>query len=214
MSERVYQQKMLNSKSKVVMCNWKRGSGKTHAMVKKILTMEGNVLILTKGSNDDYAKIIHTTLMEMKKEDENIEKSIKRIFIRKYAITIEVDDRLINIVISNVSNTDHVRGLYFGYLIFDNYYPSEVEIYDTRYYKSSVKQVFIFGTFDDLEYISDKPDSDSTSISNMSNFIETQIKELMLEFSGMPKRENTVKTRNDILKQVAELVNIKSRMGV
>ena len=63
MSElRDYQKRMLKSKKKIVICNWKRGSGKTTAANRKIQELSykynDSVHILFIGANINDIKII------------------------------------------------------------------------------------------------------------------------------------------------------------
>ena len=61
MSEmRVYQDKMLNSKKEIVVCNWERGEGKTYSVFRKIIeNKNGKYLYISPFSSrilQDYFK--------------------------------------------------------------------------------------------------------------------------------------------------------------
>lgn len=199
-SEREYQQKLMKSKSKIVMCDWDRGKGKTHAIAnfinEKIDVNERiNILVVTRNPKET------SIILQDKIED--------MVDCNKYEVRgvgfekIMIDDRRGYIVatISITQNIENYRGAKFDYVLCDEYIPSSNQL--SIFYHSGAKQVCILGTFD-IDYITDKEEI------NEDEWIDNQIKELMQEFSSIPKVDNTTKRREVVLYMINRLNDMRS----
>lgn len=101
---------------------------------------------------------------------------------------------------------DSIRGIEYEYAFFDECYPTtEVEEYLITI---GVSKIYVIITDENTEYISDNIKLDT------KDRFDNQINDLISEFECINKKENTVKTRNDILMQIKTIVDIKDRMGL
>lgn len=211
MSEREYQQKMLNSESKIVLCDWDRGKGKSYTSFQHAIKNGGCYLVVS--LNNNLINMYSKSLIEEYKEeygdifrDVNITKNyIKIIFNRSGSIK---GFKNVEIIFSDVEESH--RKL-FDYVIFDERIPALEEIRHLNKMKS-LKQIFIMTTLNEdrnckyFEFITDKDEP-----INMSNeeWIENEIKKLMNEFSKIPNSENTTKTRMIILEMIEKFKNMR-----
>ena len=200
MSElRDYQERMLKSKKKIVICNWKRGSGKTTAVNRKIQELSykynDSVHILFIGSNIN-----------------NIAKNVEYFNYNK------------SLDYGTFSNS--VRGRRFDYIIIDGNDYVNNSIIINNIYKSMinvhVKQIFIMQSDENnvIDYISDdynnlnndydiKRDMMKALVNNsVDNFKELAIKKLLIEFSKIEGTEKNTLTREKIIDMVLKLKEI------
>ena len=150
MSEmREYQQRLLKSESKVVLCNWERGNGKTHSIIQKILQEGGDWVFITQTC---YSKqnIIYDELSKTLR-GRNLSYSLK-INNNKIELII-VSDKTIHIYFEN-PNTFRCS-IRYDYVVFDD---DKIDLEVIREIKINrgFKQVIITTTMDDFEYISNK----------------------------------------------------------
>ena len=201
MSEmREYQQRLLKSESKVVLCNWERGNGKTYSIISKILQEGGDWVFITQTY---YSKqnIIYGELSKILR-GRNLSYSLK-INNNKIELII-VNDKTINIYFeSSYAFRNRIR---YDYVVFDD---EKIDLDLIREIKTNrdFKQVIITTTMDDFEYISDKQEVVEL---NRKEWINQQIKELMMEFSKIRKDERTTMTREKILGMIRQLEDMKS----
>lgn len=193
MRERVYQEKMLNSKAKVVFCNWNRGDGKTYSIFRKIREEHIQKSIYVSKSNNKALGSCFKRYIERNEYNIKIDKNIK----------ISMDfGRDIEIICLNAINDYDIRCLKdIEYIFFDEYIPTERELDLLKILNP--KQIYIMTTKEGMECI------DNINIVNPTNFYDTQIQELMIEYQNTPKRENTTMTRDKILQQIRMLQNMK-----
>lgn len=198
---REYQQKLLKSESKVVMCNWDRGKGKTYSIIQKILLEGGNWVFITKTCHSKQAIIY-----------DELAKSLKDIGLgydlrannNKIELRI-VDGKAINIYFEN-SNTFR-NGIRYDYIVFDDE-KIDLEIIREVKFNKGFKQVIITTTTDDFQYISDKAELINI---DKAEWIDQQIKELMIEFSKIKKDERTTITREKILEMIRKLEDLRCK---
>ena len=199
MSElRDYQKRMLKSKKKIVICNWKRGSGKTTAANRKIQELSykynDSVHILFIGSNIN-----------------NIAKNVEYINYNK------------SLDYGTFSNS--VRGCRFDYIIIDGNDYINNSIIINNIYKAMinvhVKQIFIMQSDEnnEIDYISDDDNLNNdydikrgmmkALVNNsVDNFKELAIKKLLIEFSKIEGTEKNTLTREKIIDMVLKLKEI------
>lgn len=202
MSEkRVYQEKMLNSKKEIVICNWERGQGKTHSIFTKIVRHGVGKYIYISSFEPVMLK------NEIKEYVRNLSNYIKTSKFSKDEIIIEF------------TNSDFINGgfieIYFlkpsadfrgkrnmDIAFFDECYPDKLYI-DGVLKPMGVKQIYTMFTNDSIEYI------DSRNSVKVENFYSNQIEELMIEYSNIPKNEKTTITREKILQQIKILQDMQ-----
>ena len=214
MSEmREYQQKLIKSKCKIVLCNWNRGKGKTYSIIQKMLQKGGSWVFITPictGKCD----VIHKEL-EMYFREENIcyrefKVSNNRIeihFNKEFYLRDKVKDLYILF-----ENADKFRfSPKVDYVVIDDYeLNSRDEIRRVISEAKTIRgleQIIITTSIDDFEYIDDK------EIINIdkSKWIDSEINKLMNEFSNIPKEENTTKRRDIILNMIERLESMRGR---
>lgn len=214
MSEmREYQQKMLKSKSKIVMCNWNRGKGKTYSIIQKMLQKGGSWVFITPTCTRK-CDVIHKEL-EMYFREENICYREFKVFNNRIEIHFNkefyIKDGVRDLYIL-FENADNFRiSLKVDYVVIDDYeLNSRDEIRRVISEAKTIRgleQIIITTSIDDFEYIDDK------EIINIdkSKWIDSEINKLMNEFSNIPKEENTTKRRDIILNMIERLESMRGR---
>ena len=203
MSERGYQQKLIESKSNVVIGDWNRCAGKTSTIAESIWhnceTIEDTVKVLVVSGYEykSVSNLIQDYLDEITDNNINIvSRGFEKLFV-KYKDSILID-------ITFTKSIENSKGMKVDYVYCDEYIPSSNEI--SIFNNSGAKRIYILGTFD-FEYISDE----ETKIEiDEQEWVKQQIKELMQEFADIPKRENTTRTREVILGMISKLNYLKS----
>lgn len=198
---REYQQKLLKSESKVVMCNWDRGKGKTYSIIQKILQESGNWVFITKTCHSKQAMIYDELAKVLKDIGLGY---VLRTNNNKIELII-VDNKAINIYFEN-SNTFR-NGIRYDYIVFDDE-KIDLEIIREVKFNKGFKQVIITTTTDDFQYISDRAEPINI---NKAEWIDKQIKELMIEFSKIRKDERTTITREKILEMIRKLEDLRCK---
>ena len=111
MSElRDYQKKMLESKSKVVFCNWDRGEGKTRSICEKILRSEGKCLCISDSNN--YNKYLENIFEEKTR--------VKIIKSNCREMELWFGDESIYITFVKINDLGNCIGARFDNVFFDN----------------------------------------------------------------------------------------------
>ena len=141
--------RVLNSKKELIICDWKRQSGKTYTearLIKEKLNKDFTTKFLVLAFNTRYADIC--------------QESLKKVFGNFYKI-----DRVHNIIrimetigsvkfivaeIVVVTNLENSKGMKFDYCIVDEKLLNDRDLYLIR--NMLVKQVYFFGTYD-IDYI-------------------------------------------------------------
>nr|DAJ80648.1 MAG TPA: terminase [Caudoviricetes sp.] len=210
---REYQQKLIKSKCKIVLCNWNRGKGKTYSIIQKMLQKGGSWVFITPICTRK-CDVIHKEL-EMYFREENIcyrefKVSNNRIeihFNKEFYLRDGVKDLYILF-----ENADKFRfSPKVDYVVIDDYeLNSRDEIRKVISEAKTIRgleQIIITTSIDDFEYIDDK------EIINIdkSKWIDSEINKLMNEFSNIPKEENTTKRRDIILNMIERLESMRGR---
>lgn len=215
MSEkRVYQEKMLNSKKEIVVCNWERGEGKTYSIFTKIMEEKNGKFIYispfeTCTLRDYFDEYIHTSS----------EKDFIKLFkISRDKLYLEFNNgNIIEVFLMKPSS--NFRGSRNIKIAFcDEYYPSK-EFIDTILKPIDVKQVYIMMTNDNMEYIDSRNDIEkdfmkkcskiASNKNSMNDFIDSAIVKLVYEFSLIAQTEKTTMTRNSILDMIMKLQSLR-----
>lgn len=201
MSElRDYQKRMLKSKKKIVICNWKRGSGKTTAVNRKIQELSYK-----------YNDSAHILFIGLNINMHDIAKNVEYLNYNK------------SLDYGTFSNS--VRGSRFDYIIIDGNDYVNNSIIINNIYKAMinmyVKQIFIMQSDENnvIDYISDddnlnndydiKRDMMKALVNNsVDNFKELAIKKLLIEFSKIEGTEKNTLTREKIIDMVLKLKEI------
>lgn len=205
MSEkRVYQDKMLNSKKEIVICNWERGTGKTYSILNKAMYCDKKCAYFSYNEGMTIKNHVNNIV----KEEEKIqikpfyefENTSQRTILKRFKDGIR--GIKLEMYYFDPNNVDKLRGLKdFRYAFFDECFPSESILRALRII--GVEQIFIMMTNDNVEYINNR---NSTKI---ENFYDNQIEELMIEYSDVSKTEKTTLTREKILQQIHILQEMK-----
>lgn len=202
MSEmREYQQKMLESKGKMVLCDWDRGKGKTYSIANFIarkINFNRPSKILVVGGNY-YCRYIQEELKRIINDELDI------VYSGIETITVIGFKDGKNHILADITVTSSVeksRGMKLDYILCDEYIPSSNEL--NMFYNSGAKKVYILGTFG-IDYISDK----EVKIVNEEEWIDNEINKLMCEFSSIDNAENTTKRREIILCMITKLKSMK-----
>lgn len=202
MSERGYQQKLIKSKSNVVIGDWNRCASKTSTIAESIWynceTIEDTVKVLVVSGYEykSVSNLIQDYLDEITDNNINIvSRGFEKLFV-KYKDSILID-------ITFTKSIENSKGMKVDYVYCDEYIPSSNEI--SIFNNSGAKRIYILGTFD-FEYISDE----ETKIEiDEQEWVKQQIKELMQEFVDIPKRENTTKRREVVLDMINRLSHMR-----
>lgn len=214
MSEmREYQQKMLNSKSEIVFCNWERGKGKTYSIFKKMLEDKNRKYIYVSSNR---TKALRDCFTEYINEERN---SIKHFKDSGNEISIHFyNGDLLQVFIGSINSfTDKLRGLNdIEYAFLDECYPNEEIVKFVK--EMGAKQLYYMITNDNIEYIDSKYENDGlydwlnlADTENLNKFIDASIMKLINEFSNIPQTERTTITRNNILDMIEKLQRIKNK---
>lgn len=213
MSEmREYQQKMLKSKSKIVMCNWNRGKGKTYSIIQKMLQKGGSWVFITPTCTRK-CDVIHKEL-EMYFREENICYREFKVFNNRIEIHFNkefyIKDGVRDLYIL-FENADNFRiSLKVDYVVIDDYeLNSRDEIRRVISEAKTIRgleQIIITTSIDNFEYIDDKENKIEI---NEQEWIDNQIRELMKEFASIPKADNTTKRREVVLDMINRLNHMR-----
>ena len=187
---RDYQEKMLNSNKKIIICNWDRGKGKTYSIIKKI-------------KNNKINKAVIVTNFKKSIVEEEIKK-IKEIYTDKIIKVTQSDS--LNNDFRGISNIDAI--------FFDEYIPSSKEInYLIEPTLKQNGQIFIMFNYKNIEYIEDEEDyvdkNTKTKEFNKLEVINKQIQELYEEYMSIEKTEKTTIRRDKVLMQIRMLEDMK-----
>ena len=184
---RDYQEKMLNSNKKIIICNWDRGKGKTYSIIRKI-------------KNNKINKAVIVT--NLKKSI--VEEEIKEIYT----------DKIIKIIHPDSLNNDFKGNSNIDAIFFDEYIPSSKEInYLIEPTLKQNGQIFIMFNYKNIEYIEDEEDyvdkNTKTKEFNKYEVIDKQIQELYEEYISIEKTEKTTIRRDKVLMQIRMLEDMK-----
>ena len=141
--------RVLNSKKELIICDWKRQSGKTYTearLIKEKLNKDFTTKFLVLAFNTRYADIFQESL---KKVFGNFYK-IDRVhnIIRIMEIMDNVKFVVAEIVV--VTNLENPKGMKFDYCIIDEKLLNDRDVSLIR--NMLVKQIYLFGTYD-IDYI-------------------------------------------------------------
>jgi hypothetical protein len=200
MSEkRVYQEKMLSSEKEIVICNWERQKGKTYSIFRKIMENKNGKYLYISPFNSIALKDCFKEYTYKRKDTIKLYKSSRD------NDSIEFNDGN-KIEVFYVKPNTQFRGCRnIKIAFFDECYINK-EYIDSILKPMDVKQVYCMITNDNIEYI------DSRQIKNdftTKEFYDIQIKELMEEYAETPKNKNTTLSRENILKQIKVLQDMK-----
>ena len=141
--------RVLNSKKELIICDWKRQSGKTYTEAR----------LIKEKSNKDFTTKFLVLAFNIRYAD-IFEESLKKVFGNFYKI-----ERVHNIIrimetigsvkfivaeIVVVTNLENPKGMKFDYCIIDEKLLNDRDLSLIR--NMLVKQIYLFGTFD-IDYI-------------------------------------------------------------
>lgn len=203
MSEREYQQKMLNSESKIVLCDWDRGKGKDYSIaqsiVRNIPNIPSRIVVFTNYNSRHVSGELFDNLSYML-GDECVEGRGLEVIVIKDS----KGSKFLTIHIFNSSEIETIaRGYKADYVYFNEYVPNKEQL--DYICSDKLKQVYILGTFK-FDYISD---NNTVENINREQWIDNEIDKLMKEFSKTPNKENTTKTRESLLGMIEKLKNMR-----
>lgn len=192
-----WQEKMLNSKNRIVVCNCNRGSGKTLSIFGRIISEGTGNFIYFNNNSFDRIKFLF-------KEHAEYEESLMKITITLNKIICEYKDGgIIEVSLYKPYNAN-IGGLKnIKMAFFDDCIPTENFLNnDSR--QMLIKQIYIFITNKDLEFI----DDEEVGIKSENDFINYNIAKLQYEFNNI-EGENSIKKRNDILDMIIKLESMR-----
>lgn len=200
-----YQNKMLNSQKKFVICNWKRGSGKTTALVKKILVPNKKILWVSKNNNLNY---LHYCIKDIIHENIEIE-TLCGCLKGKIIIKFKHGNRTTIDFINNMNSSQIEGEGSYDWIIGDEVFINKECIQNNIKLKEDGQIICAF-TDDELEYISDEDNNDidiaETNI-KFDRFIDNQIIKLSNEFE---EYDNHIRgQREEILSMIERLIKLK-----
>lgn len=197
---REYQTKLLTSNKNVVICNWKRGSGKTYTAIEKVIEKGGNCLYLTEVGD---INMINNYCLSNK---DNIQ-YYKAVRTENYIEIVKNNKKTKFICESDNVDFNDLREQHFNYIICDEYLPSskDLKILDSMLCDSN-SQIIVCITNNDIEYIQDINEN-----KDINSWVNTNIINLMKEFSTIdPSEKNTIR-RNSILDMIEKLNKLKEQ---
>ena len=214
MSERAYMREALESKEKIVICRWDRGTGKTKFIHEKVV----NIIIENREYEGEYKNIDIAIYTLNKKMKENMIKSFKKelechikLLKRKGFDYSEKEDYLcfsknnLNIKIWLLQINDEKKvsiDIYMNkdYILYDNIDLYGIGINNVIDLQLGKEQTF-FLLSDELKQF--KVIDNSMNIPNYrKDYLNNILNKLLKEYSEVGYVSNTVKTRNDLLQQI------------
>lgn len=211
--KREYQQKVLNSNSKITICPWARDTGKSTTI---FMDIEKDII-----EKSEYHHIIVTGMMGATILKAKLLKNYLNNF-NNYKIDIESNEGVSWVLINN--DEDHTlkesiciisRNDVYDYVnklstnakfkvYFDSYYPLMSGLINILRFPNS--RIFIFhNEITDLNII---PSSDSYVVGD-DGWYDKEINKLKKEFSDIDGQENNTKRRECILSMINTLSNMK-----
>lgn len=206
MSEREYQQKLIESRSKIVFCNWNRGKGKTYSIIQKMLKEGGGWIFISSHPHvqckiiseqlENYRRISNPKIVRESKVKTG---SIEIYFNREYQVS--------PLFISFETYENFRISPRIDYIVFDDA-EINLSIIKEAITIRGLKQIIIATTLgESFEYISDKENEIEI---NEQEWIDNQIRELMKEFASIPKADNTTKRREVVLDMINRLNHMRT----
>ena len=141
--------RVLNYKKELVICDWKRQSGKTYTearLIKEKLNKDFTTKFLVLAFNTRYADIFQESLKKVFGNFYKIERvhNIIRIMETIGSVKFIVAEIVV------VTNLENPKGMKFDYCIIDEKLLNDRDLSLIR--NMLVKQIYLFGTFD-IDYI-------------------------------------------------------------
>ena len=141
--------RVLNSKKELIICDWKRQSGKTYTearLIKEKLNKDFTTKFLVLAFNTRYADIFQESLKKVFGNFYKIERvhNIIRIMETIGSVKFIVAEIVV------VTNLENPKGMKFDYCIIDEKLLNDRDLSLIR--NMLVKQIYLFGTYD-IDYI-------------------------------------------------------------
>lgn len=141
--------RVLNSKKELIICDWKRRTGKTYTearLIKKKSNNDFTTKFLVLGLNTHYAGILQESLEKVFGCSYKIERvhNVIRIIDTLYGIEFIVAEIVV------VTNLENLKGMKFDYCIADEKLLNDRDLSLIR--NMLVEQIYLFGTYD-IDYI-------------------------------------------------------------
>lgn len=199
MKERSYQKKMLDSESRVVLCNWKRGSVKTQSILNKIINEKTGEFAYISRYSFEGIKLL---FKEYSKDEENLFKII--IVSNKIVCEYKNGDK-IEVLLYHPQNEEvkELKGI--NMVFFDDCFPT-IDFLNRGLKPMGIEQIFVMISDMSLELIDDKFEDNN---SNYDDFIDYSIAKLKVEFDNLQGDVMKVKERSCILDMIAKLESMK-----
>lgn len=219
---REYQQKLINSSSKITICPWERQTGKTTAIFMDIVNdilnkSECKHIISTSTSSIGISKI-----------------AMIKSFLNYYNLRVESEKSgnmfLLNIIDNEINESvgyvivvskfylndavDSIRDDYYDEfkVYFDNYYPLTSNLINILK-RPNGKIIILHNDIPDINIINtgDEKYSNEYDVNNTDHWAIKEIEKLKAEFSSIEGKENTTKRRECILSMITELKRLSRR---
>ena len=141
--------RVLNSKKELVVCDWKRRTGKTYTearLIKEKLNKDFTIRFLVLGLSTRYASILQESLKKVFGDSYKIERihNVIRIIDTLDGIEFMVAEIVVN------TNLENLKGMRFDYCIADEKLLNDRDLSLIR--NMLVEQIYLFGTYD-IDYI-------------------------------------------------------------
>ncbi|WP_291566950.1 MULTISPECIES: hypothetical protein [unclassified Clostridium] len=193
-----YQNKMLNSQKKLVICNWKRGSGKTTTLIKKILVPNKKILWIS----NNHLNFLNHCIKDVIPENIEIE-TLHQYLNDKLIIKFKDGNRTTIHIVNNINSSQIEGEGSYDWIIGDEVFINKECIQSNIKLKEDGQIICAF-TDDDVEYVSDEDyNGEDTQINiKFNRFIDNQIIKLLDEFEYSEKKEK-------ILYMIEKLMRLK-----
>ena len=141
--------RVLNSKKELVVCDWKRQTGKTYTearLIKEKLNKDFTIRFLVLGLSTRYASTLQESLKKVFGDSYKIERihNVIRIIDTLDGIEFMVAEIVVN------TNLENSKGMKFDYCIADEKLLNDRDLSLIR--NMLVEQIYLFGTYD-IDYI-------------------------------------------------------------
>lgn len=186
MCDFVNQQELLNFKEKVIICNFKRCAGKTDFIIDNIKKspLKRHYVMCTTNIKYSYLRGIDSSNCKKHKSETTVDLSNgSSVVLRKFTRVKDIVTCKIDII------------------YFDECFPSSEEI--SVLLSNGVKKIYCLFTNDNIRLVDKNSDSEK-------DFYINSINKLKYEYESLENNKNTVMTRENILKQIQLLLDLKN----
>lgn len=189
MCDFVNQQELLNFKEKVIICNFKRCTGKTDFIINNTSKSLFKSHCIMCATNIEY--VSNTYLKEC---------NYFNCKSNRTKTTIDLCNGNL-VIIKKIIRAEDIRECKADIVYFDECFPNSGEM--SILLNNGVKKIYCLFTNDNIRLIDRNSDSEE-------DFYIDSINKLKHEYESLENNKNTVMTRENILKQIQLLLDLKN----